>query len=158
TLSVVSLANPAAPALETSFDLAGTYVGSRLVGDVLYAVTDQGVTSFGLGVTVTQADAATLPHGGSVVQAGPGVLAVAGAWDWNDDTTPLDLVDVSDPAGAIALRGGLVLDGFVSDSTRLHVAGARAFAVTHSFTDSALSRLATIDLSDLDAPAVLGEL
>src|SRR5262245_16662271 len=51
-LSVVSLDDPSAPEVETSFDLPGYYVGSRLVGDVLYAVTDSAVTSFAIGASV----------------------------------------------------------------------------------------------------------
>jgi hypothetical protein len=42
----LDLANPAAPALARSASVSGGLRTSRVVGDVLYAVTDSGVQSF----------------------------------------------------------------------------------------------------------------
>ena len=155
-LADVSVADPASPTLTERIPLTGAYRTSRLVGDVLYVVAGNQVRSFALDPDLAPVDAVALPDEPAFVHATDTTLVVAG-WSY-DGTTPLALVDVSDPAGAMALRGGLPLPGWMSDEFKMDLRGDVLRAVVHDGEDGGLSRLFTIDVSDLDAPAVMASL
>ncbi|MDH5277335.1 MAG: beta-propeller domain-containing protein, partial [Gammaproteobacteria bacterium] len=84
-------------------------------------------------------------------------IFIAGSNNAGNGTT-VTLVDVSDPGGAIALRGSIDLPGYVSDDQKLNFAGGVLRIVTHDWTDRGLSRLFTIEVTNPDAPAVMASL
>jgi len=151
----VDLSDPDAPRLVARLPFAGWLDASRLVGDVLYVVSGGAVFSFRVAAGVAAADAEDLPFAGGFVHATDRFLAVAGGRGF--DTT-VALVDISDPSGAIALRGSLELSGYVADEFKLHFGAGTLRVVTHDWTDGGLSRLFTVDVSDLSNPRVLGTL
>ena len=152
----VSIANPAAPVVRSRTPVGGTIVASRLVGNVLYAVTDADVRSFLLGTDLTPVAQAALPHGAAYVYATDALLAVASSSDGS--ATWATLVDISSPAGALAVRGSISLEGWVGDQEKLHIGAGTLRVVTHDFVDGGLSRLFMISLADLDHPTLTGEL
>jgi hypothetical protein len=157
SLVVADVADPAAPAEVARFPLGGAFRASRIVGAVLYVATDAEVASFLLDPVVSAAGTASLPHGANFVHATDAWLAVSG-WDDTGSATPVTLVDVSDPLGAVAVRGTVALEGWIADEQKMDVAGGVLRVVTHDWTDGGLSRLYTVSLADPDAPAVLATL
>ena len=153
----IAVADPAAPVISHSESIAGSYRTSRLIGDALYAVTDQQVKSFRVAATPFAAGSSlALANGAGFAHATDSTIFIAGSNA--DNGTTVTLVDVSDPAGAISLRGSLDLPGYVSDDQKLNFGGGVLRVVTNDWTDVGLSRLFTIDVADPDAPAVLGSL
>jgi len=153
----IAVADPAQPAISRSESMPGSYRTSRLIGDALYAVTDQRVQSFLLGATpFSPGSSLALPNNAGFAHATSSYLFIAGSNA--DNGTTVTLVDVSDPAGAIRLRGSLDLPGFVSDDQKLNFGGGVLRVVTHDWIDRGLSRLFTVDIADPDAPAVLASL
>jgi hypothetical protein len=152
----VDVSDPASPSVTTRLSFPGWPRASRLVGDVLYVVTESEVRSFLVAEGLAAADAATLPDGAAFVHATDGRFFVAG---WGDGaSTRVTIVDASDPEGDVVVRGGLSLPGWVSDDEKLHFGAGTFRAVTHDWADGGLSRLFTVDVSDPDAPYVRGSL
>lgn len=153
----VAVTDPAQPAVSASATLAGGYRTSRLVGDVLYAVTDREVRSFRLDRTPFVAVAGVVPgEATSFAHASSTLLFLASGYSGNGTT--ITLVDLSDTTGTLTLRGKLTLPGYLSDDQKLDYGGGVLRVVTHDWTDSGLSRLFTVDVSDADAPAILATL
>lgn len=153
----IAVADPAQPAVSRSESLSGSYRTSRLIGEVLYSVTDQEVrswrvdsTPFSTGSSLALVDNAGFAHATSEFI----FIALPNA----DNGTTVRVVDVSDTAGALALRGSLDLPGYLSDDQKLNFGGGVLRVVTHDWTDTGLSRLFTVDVTDPDAPAVLATL
>lgn len=153
----ISVTNPARPAVSGSATLSGAWRTSRLIGDVLYAATDQELRSFRLDVAPFAAGAAVaLDHAADFAHATDSFIYLAGS-NGGDGTT-ITLVDVSDPAGGVALKGSIDLPGYVGDDQKLSFGGGVLRVVTHDWTDAGLSRLFTVDVSDPDAPRRLATL
>ncbi len=157
----VSTANPAAPALLASFPLPGSYRTSRLVGDVLYVLTDAAAHSFGFSGAPTPGNLAAtatlaIPGGAAYAHATDAFLFVA-APDLSGDTK-VTLVDVSSPLGAMTLRGSKTLPGYLSDEQKLHFGAGTLRVVTHDWANGGLSHLFVLDVSAPDAPFVRGSL
>jgi hypothetical protein len=157
----ISVANPLAPAVARTEILSEGYRTSRVVGDVLYAVTDTAVHSFALGPAPFALVASLeLPPGAQFAQATDALAFIAGPVTVDDGAvnTRVTLVDISDPAGALALRGAIELPGYVGDDQKLGFGGGVLRVVTHDWTDGGRSRLFTVDVADPDAPALLATL
>lgn len=153
----IAVADPAQPAISRSESVTGSYRTSRLIGDVLYTVTDQQVQSVLVGVTpFAPGSGLALTHNAAFAHATSSYIFIAGSNA--DNGTTVTLVDVSDPAGGIALRGALDLPGYLSDDQKLDFGGGVLRVVTHDWTNSGLSRLFTVDVTDPDAPSVLATL
>ncbi|MGH8135801.1 MAG: beta-propeller domain-containing protein, partial [Steroidobacteraceae bacterium] len=152
-----AIADPTQPAISGTETMTGAYRTSRLIGDVLYAVTDQEVRSFRVDATpFSPGSSLALGEIASFAHATSSFIFISGSNA--DNGTTIRLVDISDPAGAMALRGALDLPGYLGDDQKLNFGGGVLRVVTHDWTDSGLSRLFTIDVSDPDAPAVLATL
>jgi hypothetical protein len=156
TVVDVSLASPATPTQRARRDLAGYPVASRRIGNALYVVTTSDVRSFSTDGLLTPLGTAPLPDGATFVHATSTLFAVAG-WG-NGLATPVTLVDVSSPTGAIASRGSIDLAGWISDEKKLDIAGTVLRVVTHDWINGGLSRLFTVNVANPDAPAILGTL
>jgi hypothetical protein len=152
----VSLGDPANPALLATFPLGQGFVTSRFVGDVLYAVSADAVHSFQFGPALAPVDSLALPAGASFAHATDALLAVARPG--SGFGTEVVLVDISDPAGSLALRGAVEVAGWIGDEFKLHIGAGTLRVVTHDFADGTLSRLSMVSLADLDLPVVVGTL
>jgi hypothetical protein len=157
----INVVDPGTPAISRSATIAGGLRTSRVVGDVLYAVTDAAVHSFLIGPSpFDPADSLPLESGADFAQATDAyafITAPAPVPD-ADSGTRVTLVDISDPGGALALRGAIDLPGYVADDQKLNFGGGVLRVVTHDWVDGGLSRLFTIDVTDPEAPSVLATL
>jgi hypothetical protein len=157
----ISVADPAAPGISRSASIDGGLRTSRVVGDVLYAVTDAGVHSFRIAPSPFQPAASlTLEGGADFAQATDAYAFVAAPLPGSDAAagTRIALVDIGDPGGALARRGAIDLPGYVADDQKLDFGGGVLRVVTHDWVDGGLSRLFTIDIANPDAPVVLATL
>lgn len=153
----IAVTDPGHPTISHSQVAAGAYRTSRLIGDVLYTVTDQEVRSFLVDSTpFATGSRLTLADGAGFAHAATGLIFIASSNASNGTT--VTLVDVSDPAGALALRGKLNLPGYVSDDQKLNFDSGVLRVVTHDWTNRGLSRLFTADVSNADTPVILGSL
>ncbi len=160
---------------------AGYLVESRLVGSALYVVSETytasnsglTVTSFDLSDPVHPQKVATLDLGsyGGVVSATDRFLFVVRySGDWRRSN--VELVDISDPNGALVRRGTITTAGIVDDKFKLHLEGNRLTVVsnvrrewawdwgTGAGTASAPSRTAVenFNLANPAAPVALGSI
>jgi beta propeller domain-containing protein len=176
-LYVVDVSDPPTAGIIDSFDLDGDLVDSRLVGDVIYAVSSDydwfldepevakvagaasRVTSINVadGGAVFEADTVAFEGFGTVIHASPDAIIVASP-TYFDNTTLLTYVDISDPAGAMTVRGSVGVDGHVSDRFKLDIWNGVLRVVTSSWFDGRRVYVTTIDLADPDALAVLAQL
>lgn len=153
----ISVADPSAPALAKSEGIDGYLRTSRVVGDVLYALTDQVARSFDLTVApFAGAGEVDLPAGCDFAHATDSFLFLSSGMFTG--TTRVTLLDISDPNGSMALRGGIDLPGYVGDDQKLHFGAGVLRVVTHDWVDRGLSRLFTIGIANPDAPVLLGSL
>lgn len=152
----VSLDDPSNPTERARREVAAAPVASRRIGDAIFVVTSDAVRSFSTDGLLTPLGSAALPDGAAFVHATASLFAIAGRGDGS--STPVTLVDVSSPAGQVALRGALDLPGWISDERKLDLFGTVLRVVTHEWTDGGLSRLFTVDVSDPDVPTILGNL
>lgn len=157
----LSVADSAAPAIARTATMPGGFRTSRVVGDVLYAVTDGSVYSYSLASTPFAPVASlALPDGAQFAHASDAFIfvtspAIVGG---TGSDTRITLVGISDPAGALARRGAIDLAGFVADDQKLSFGGGVLRVVTHDWTNGGLSRLFTINIANPDAPAILATL
>jgi hypothetical protein len=110
----------------------GYLVESRLVGTVLYVVSEVSgetqsglqVTSFDLSDPANPTQVATLSlgsYGGVVTATDRFLFVVRYAETWRHST--IDVIDISDPNGALRKRGKIEAAGFVEDKFKMELAG-----------------------------------
>lgn len=176
-LQVIDIADPANPAILSSFDLEGDLVDSRLVGDVLYAIcaeyswywveTDvvfkqQTSASWVTSVNVAdpenpfQADQVSFEGMGNVIHATNSAIFVANS-TWGDLGTSIRYVDISDPAGAITVAGAANVRGYVADKFKMDAWNGVLRVVSNAFLDTRQVYITTIDLADPDNLVQLAE-
>lgn len=167
----VSVANPEQMELLAEYPLEGTLIESRIVGDILYAVTYTAnsmiVTSFSL---------ANAPEVSEIDQAS---VTFPDTWDWellaythlhvsteylfvsipvnNDDyyarDTDIHIFDISDAGGAIAPRGIMTVEGRITDRFKLDLYEDTFRVVAGDWSGN--NYLSIFDISDPDAPVLL---
>jgi uncharacterized secreted protein with C-terminal beta-propeller domain len=183
-LYVIDTENIDGPAIVGSFDLEGDLVDSRLVGDVLYAVTadyqwywvetdvvrKEAASSHVLSVNIAdpghiyEADKLEFPGAGTVIQATNSAIYVASnQWDedWHDDTR-ITYVDISDPAGQMEVRGSVLVAGQVADRFKIDAFEGvlRVVSSAWEWSDEGSDRMiyiTTVDLADPDDLAVMAQ-
>ncbi len=152
----VSVATPATPSLVATFSLAGTYRTSRLVGDVLYVLTDSALSSFTAAGDLAAVSTLPIPGGAWFAHATDAFFFVAASDGFGD--TRVTLVDISNLAGSMSLRGSMTFPGYLSDEFKLHFGAGMLRVVTHDWVDGGLSRLFLVDVSSPDTPITRGTL
>ena len=167
-LYVVDVSDPESAAIEAQFPLEGDLVDSRMVGDVLYAVGAEyqwiwydavlakeqsdtsWVTSIDLSAAPVQADQVEFDGAGTVIQASSTALFVATP-QWETGGTTITNIDISDPAGIMAVRGSIAIAGSVADRFKLDAWDGVLRVVSSGWTDTGRKVfVTTIDLADPD--------
>jgi len=140
------------------YDLDGSIVDSRQVGDVIYVVASQNIyrwywcdsydergndqiSIMSLNIAdpenIEKKDEAVLDGNAYTIYVSTKSIYVAEAdWDyWNNDNTEgydVTLFDISDPAGKIVKKDEFKTDGFMSDRWKMHEVGDVFYAVSTS--------------------------
>ncbi|HVP13434.1 MAG TPA: beta-propeller domain-containing protein [Phycisphaerae bacterium] len=180
-LAIIDASNPAAPALEGKLDLAGYADQSRRVGDIIYVVgtnyipfesrpTDGSApVDDGFVASVTIADPANIApverktFSGSSLEihvSASTIFASSQTYDPNaaEGFTHVQVIDISDPAGAIAIRGAFDAPGRIDNRFFMDDYQGVFRIVTQSWGFGFQTvKLFTFNLTDLDNVVALGQ-
>lgn len=178
---VVDVRHPEAPVVIGEFAVNGFVSDTRIVGDVLYVVSNRWayyshpgsddvrdelfVSSIDLSAPHAPLEVETLSFPGSshIIHVSPSRLYVASpGGDWNDPITDVTLVDIDDPAGDLAIKGSLRVAGSVDRRFQLDEHAGTFRVVSHwgGWGQDGSQRLSVFDirpgeeklLSSLDLP------
>lgn len=183
-LAIVDVSDPTAPSLQGKINLVGFANETRRVGDIIYVIG----SNFGPFFAVTEdaaddPDAAGEGFVASVNVADPGnivaverknltgnalmmhvsetaIFAASRSFDFDGSRTLTDIqiVDISDPAGQITLRGAFTVPGSIRNRFYMDAFEGVFRIATESFGFGFQQvRLFTFDLTDLDDVLPLGQ-
>lgn len=179
----VDVSDPANPAVEGSINLEGDFIDSRLVGDALYAVcasftyswseggdgvavaevvkeqtSDSWVTSVDLAnpADLEPVETVRFDGYGGLIQASNTAIFVA-ASNWETGSTEIRYVDISDPRGRMAVRGAVTVAGQMADRYKMDAWNGTLRVVTNTWWPNRETHVTTVDLSNPDELAILGE-
>lgn len=179
-LAIIDVSDPANPQVDGKINLVGYASASRRVGNVIYVVGEEFI-SYGFDQPVQSSDPQT-GFVASVNVADPAnivpvqretfsgrSLAIhvsqttifAASHEYDPDSasfTRVQAIDISDPAGAIALRGTTDVPGFIRNRFFMDdFEGVLRIATESDGFGFRQVRVYTYDLTDLDAIAALGQ-
>ncbi|MGC9053009.1 MAG: beta-propeller domain-containing protein [Candidatus Hydrogenedens sp.] len=148
-LYIVDIGNPEVPKIISALTLPGDFIDSRMLGDVLYAVTsdyqysyiedateggnisssatwtkEAGSKCWITSVNIKQeenpsiTDQVEFPGYGTVIQASTSSIYVC-ASDWNNNSTQLTYIDITNPSGKIESYSLGTVPGYVADRFKL---------------------------------------
>ncbi|RME06861.1 MAG: hypothetical protein D6812_01000, partial [Deltaproteobacteria bacterium] len=173
---IVDLTDRRNPGIVGRIAVEGYISDSRIVGDILYLVTntwqcpsctdipgeisDNGPYTAVLSYEITgegtlrAVDALEFPGNAFQIHVTTEAIFVAATdWQGEEETgvqTLLSYVDISDPQGTIALRDTVTVPGYVTDRFKLDAYGETFRIVTHSWDGGGISRLYVLDIHDPD--------
>jgi len=173
---VLDVADPAKPLIIGEIALAGDFVDSRIVGDVLYAISAEYEWSVGGEVVmktksgaswvtsinvadpenIYEADQMSFAGFGDVIQATNFAIFIA-ASDWHTGDAVITYIDISDATGLIAVRDAIRVHGQVADRFKMDAYNGVLRVVSNTWWPQRDVYVTTIDLSNPDALEVLGE-
>lgn len=180
-LDVIDLSDPTAPASLGKINLVGYANESRRVGDVIYVIgsnlnqyygyygEDDSQTDQGFVASVNVADPAdpkavdrkNIPGNGQNMHVSTtAIYAASSRYDnnANQSVTGVQIVDISDAAGAIKLRGSFDVPGTIRNRFFMDAFDGAFRIVTESFGFGFQQvRLFTYDLADEDNVTPLGQ-
>jgi hypothetical protein len=180
-LAIIDVSTPAAPTLTGKLDLAGYADQSRRVGDIIYIVGtnyipfetqpsgDGAAVNDGFVASVSVADPANIApveretfSGSSLMIHVSGSTIFASSQDYDATTaqgfTHIQVIDITDPAGAIAIRGTFDVAGRIENRFFMDEYQGVFRIVTQSWGFGFLTvKLFTYDLADLDHVVALGQ-
>jgi len=186
-LYVLNVENPSDVREEGAFAFEGDLVDSRMVGSVIYAVcsdyTGYGYDSGDSIVTMEKAqksygstwavslnisepanvviaDTLSFSGYGNLIQATNfAIFSVSTNWNYNTNTATsvVNYIDISDPAGKIALRGAAEIPGYMSDRFKMDAWNDALRVVTNTGWPTRQTYVTTLDISNPDTIAQLGQ-
>ena len=179
-LAIIDVTDPAAPALQGKINLVGYASESRRVGDVIYIIGSNYVpwgydrpadqpTDEGFVASVNVADPTNIIpvdrkaiSGNALVMHVSQTALFAASQDWDpnsgDTITVVQAVDISDPAGAITIRGSVNVPGSIQDRFYLDAYEDALRIATDSWGFGYQQvRLYTYSLADMDNITPLGQ-
>lgn len=164
-LFVVDVSTPADAAIRSHIDFEGDLVDSRLVGNILYAVTAQydyyyyGVSDASAenGTTVTsiniadpdnvvQVDALDFTGSGYVVNVNAARAFVASG-NGQSGRTDITILDITDPGGVLVNAGSVNVPGYVGDRFKLDEWNGALRVISSSWENGNQVYVSTFDLS-----------
>ena len=175
---VVSLDDPSAPSVVSSFGLAGFITDSRRVGEVIYFVSSYHgwydarstmvdstyIMSLNMAdpTDVMAIDEVSFEGAANLINVTQSAIFVAhpsSGGSWSMDTT-ITYVDISDPDGDISVRGSFEFRGRVADRYQMDCFLGTFRVVSHIDSSGAQgsSTLRIYDISDPDIIVLLGSL
>lgn len=175
-LYVVDISDPADCSIVSTFGLDGDLTDSRLVGDVLYAVTAEydwswvdaiplkakTAASHIVSVNISdendifKADEVSTSNIGDVVYATTSAIFVSG-WDWDDEKSTVTLIDISDPAGDLQIGDSVDVKGNVPDKFKMDVYDGVLRIVSSNWHGGRRTYITTVDVGDPNDLETLAE-
>ncbi len=169
-LYVVDVSTPADAAIRSHIDFEGDLVDSRLVGNILYAVTahydyyyygvedagnESGTTVTSINVAdpdnVAQVDALDFEGSGYVVHVNAQRAFVASS-DWQNNETDITVLDITDPGGVMVNAGAVSVRGYVGDRFKLDEWNGALRVVSTSWQETNQVYVTTFDLTQAAFP------
>jgi hypothetical protein len=164
-VAIIDATRPAQPQLTDRYCIPGEYVASRLVGSILYLITSDGsTTSRAISLDLTEPREARVVQVMELGNAGKEILvttsaifiaAYDGTSSW-ERSTSVQMISIRSD-GVMLPRGKISVPGEPQGRFHMDLAGAQFRIVTFE-TTCRQSRLSIIDVSDLDAPRLIGSL
>lgn len=177
-LYIVDIGNTEKPRIISALTLPGDFIDSRMLGDVLYAVTsdyqysyiedtpeggtvsssstwtkDSGSKSWITSVNIKQEENPTItdqiefPGYGTVIQASTSSIYVC-ASDWNNNTTQITYVDITNPYGEIKSFYLGNIPGYVADRFKLDEWDGKLRVVSNTWWSERHTYLTIFDVSN----------
>jgi hypothetical protein len=176
----IDLSDPSAPHEIGDVVLNGYISDTRLVGDILYSVSNRYAYWGGYGVAesetrdemvLTSIDISDPAHirevqhlnfegSGYYVHATSNAFVIASVRNDSPDgwsRTHVRYVDISSPVGLLVARGDVALDGYMQDDTALDVHGSQVRVLTRSWDDQT-TKLRILNAALPDTLPLVGEL
>lgn len=181
-LYVLDVSNPAAVVTTGAFSFEGDLVDSRMVGNVIYAVTSDysWYECCGGGVVVTdaanksygstgavsiniadpanihQVDVVSFDGYGNLIQAtNYAIFSVTNDYETNNSL--ITYIDIADPEGHIVVRGTAVAPGYMADRFKMDAWNGALRTVTNTWQPDRQTYVTTFDITNPDALARLGQ-
>lgn len=183
-LAIIDVSDPTAPAIESKVNLVGFANESRRVGDVIYVVGSNYAPYFAIGAENSNSEDAPVGEGfvASVNVADPenitpverksltgaaltmhtsdsAIFAASQSYDFDSGNvlTDVQVIDISDPAGSIALRGRFTVPGWIRNRFYMDAFGD-VFRIATESTGFGFQtvKLFTYDIADRDDVKPLG--
>jgi len=178
---VIDVVNPSAPQVMGSFNVDGEVTDTRIVGDVLYAVSrrnpeywrydtyDWEDTTWVMSIDIAdpahieEVDREEFSGSANIIQVYQNALSIAAVDpnyylvdDQNAQETLITYVDISDPAGQIRVGGGAYVQGTVADKFKmdLYEGHLRVLSSNAYWTPNSHDILTVFDATD---PSTLTE-
>ncbi len=181
-IQVVDITDKSSPKLAGKFDLNGSVTDSRIVGNILYAVSSEQpyywyyeksdsssvdernvyVVSIDISDANNIREVNRKDFGGtaSYIHVTDKAIFVASAakYVWSsDNTSTITYVDISDPAGQILTRGSISVLGSVNDKYKMDYSEGYFRVCTYQWKDKGISYLSVIDVKNPDKMAEVGK-
>ncbi len=183
---IVADVSKGVPTEAAAVEYRGSLRESRLVGSVLYVVSEvwnySGATDQQHGLEVTSFDLSDPAHpvkrdtlflgnwGGVITATDRYLFVVHYGADWQSSV--IDIVDISSPTGVLVKRGQIATAGTVNDKFKMHLDGDIFTAISAiprqwregqwvngiAPEDASRTKIETFSLTNPDAPAKLGSL
>ncbi|HWL93752.1 MAG TPA: beta-propeller domain-containing protein, partial [Phycisphaerae bacterium] len=179
-LAIVDISDPTEPVVDGKINLVGFANESRRVGDIIYVIGSHYAPYFAYGaedsssegqgfvasVNVADPDDIVAVERKSLAgnalmmhTSDSAIFAASQSYDYDsgDTMTDIEILDISDAAGAIALRGTFQVPGYIRNRFYMDAFGD-TFRIASESTGFGFRkvRLFTYDISDLDDVADLG--
>ncbi len=179
-LYILDISTPYQASIIGEHTLPGDFLDSRLVGDVLYAVSteytwgwEDGVVSnvnkqaqgaswvssvyLGEPENIEVIDTLSFEGMGNIIQASHYALFVASS-DWQRNTSRITYVDIDDPTGVIVTRGTVEVPGYIADRFKMDAWNGVLRVASNTWWPERDVYVTTVDLSDPDSLNILGSL
>ena len=180
---IVDVSDPTAPVALGSFPLEGEVTDTRMVGDVLYAVSKRNpdywryntadwedrtwVASLNVANphNIQEIERLTFAGTSTLIHVAPHAIFVAAqdpnyylVGDGYEQETLVTYIDISDPKGRLRQRGSVYVPGFIADKFKLDYHDKTLRVFSQRWYGSSDGWLATVDVSFPDALTVLAQL
>ncbi len=181
-LIVVDTADPAKPSVESTYEIKGYFVDSRMVGDVIYVVAteykyywytcdnyetqgDDKINIMSINVAdpanIEKSDETSVPGTTyTIYVSNKSIYVTENNNSYSEEggySSDVTLFDISNVKGKISKRGTLKTKGYVSDRWKMHESGNKFFAITSSGWNED-NLIESFDITDKDHITKTGEL
>ncbi|OQX03389.1 MAG: hypothetical protein BWK80_55785, partial [Desulfobacteraceae bacterium IS3] len=178
-IQVADISDKTNPKLAGSFDLKGRVTDSRIVGNILYAVSseqpvyywdyavnqskvsEQNVYVASIDISdpknIREADRKDFGGTARYIHVTDQAIFIASGSDYyGNNNSNITYLDISDPAGKMVKRGSIDLPGSVNDKFKMDYYNGYFRVCTYQWNSKGISFLFVIDVKNPDSPKQVG--